>query len=64
MWSSVVATELVVTAGRLDLDAEARRGVPLTLEEGRRAVPPTVVEDEDELVLFAETIGERRRSAR
>ena len=50
----VVATEVVVTAGRADLDGrEAVLGVLADLEEGHVEGAATEVEDEDELVLLA-----------
>jgi hypothetical protein len=59
----VVATELVVTAGRLDLDRrEAVVGVLADLEEGDVEGATTEVEDEDELVLLAlvQAVGQGR----
>ena len=60
----VVATQLVVTGGRADLDGgEAVLGVLADLEEGDVEGAATEVEDEDELVLLAlvEAVGEGRR---
>ena len=61
----VVATELVVTVGRADLDGgEPVVGVLADLEQGDVIGAATEVEDEDELVLLAlvQAVGQRRGS--